>query len=155
MLCIHDRNQYIFISSPIFSVMRNEITHIHTKREKKREMPHFINSIFHEFFILPVLSCSRYPGHARPSSLVCHALSSLSHCALHLLSLFSQLDSFPGAVCPFPSFSCFLLYREHQHSVRKRAFTLLLTVLSIMRRRSMLFPPSRSWTATLRMGWAA
>lgn len=134
--------------------MQNEITHIHTTREKKREMPHFLNSIFHEFLILPVLSCSRYSGHARSSSLVCHALSSLSHCASHLLSLFSQLDSFPGAVCPFPFLSCCLLYREHQHSVRKRAFTLLLTVLSITR-RSMLFPPRRSWTATLRTGWAS
>lgn len=37
---------------------------------------------------------------------------------------------------------------------QERAFTLLLTVLSIMR-RSMLFPPRRSWTATLRTGWAS
>lgn len=110
----------------------------HTQREKKREMPYFLNSIFHEFLILPVLSFSRYSRPARSSSLVFHVLSSLSHsshtCCPSSHNLTPSLEPF----VLFLSYPVFLfLYREYQHSLyrnKKQAFTLLLTALSIMRK---------------------
>lgn len=107
----------------------------HTHKEKKREMPHFLNSIFHEFLILPVLSFSRYSRQARSSSLVFHALSSLSHCSHTCCPSSHNLIPSLEPFVLFLSYPVFLfLYREYQHSIRKQTFTLLLTALSIMRK---------------------
>lgn len=109
MLCIHDRNQYIFISSPVFSVMQNEITHIHTKREKKREMPHFINSIFHEFFILPVLSfldIQDTPGLPLLSAMLSHLCLTVPYtCCPSSHNLTPSLEPFV-LFLPYPVFFC-------------------------------------------------
>lgn len=128
----------------------------HTHKETKREMPHFLNSIFYEFLILPVLSFSRYSRHARSSSLVFRALSSLSHCSHTCCPSSHNLTPSLEPFVLFPCYPVFLfLYREYQHSVREASFYTAVDSPFHHEKRSVVFPLRMSWTATLRMGWAA